>query len=287
MAKHESEEREEVPASITVGNVQIISVTDGRAAVPPSMFFPDKSAEQLAPYKDYLDGDGNLPLRLGSWLIRDGSRTVLVDTGLGTRPNPFGMTGEIIARVAEAGAKAEDIDTVLTTHMHFDHIGGHTYEKDGKDVLAFPNATHPIRETEWAYWTQPDVMAENPLVESCGLPLQAAGKLELVGQNHVITPSVSYIETPGHTPGHVSVLVMSQGKGALILGDVSHTPIQVHQPGWSISADIDGDAAAKTRAAVFDRIAQEGLTLCAGHYGASEGIGNIVEVEGKRRWQGA
>jgi glyoxylase-like metal-dependent hydrolase (beta-lactamase superfamily II) len=269
--------------SIKVGNIEITSITDGGAAMPPGDFFPGKD---FAPYKEFLDADGNQPLRLGSFLIRDGSRTILVDTGLGERDNMFGMKGDIGGCLAGVGVTRDQIDTVLTTHMHFDHIGGHTVINEGKDVCAFPNATFPIRETEWQYWTQPEVMAENPSIGSCALPLAEQGRLQLVAANHAITPSITYIDTPGHTPGHVSVLVMSQGKGALIIGDVSHSPMQIPNPSWSMPFDTDGDQAAKTRAAVFDRIIQEGLTLCAGHYAAGEGIGTIVEVDGKRTWRG-
>jgi glyoxylase-like metal-dependent hydrolase (beta-lactamase superfamily II) len=269
--------------SITVGNIEIISITDGGAAMPPVDFFGN---QDFSPYQDFLDADGNQPLRLGSFLIRDGSSTILVDTGLGERDNMFGMKGDILGKLAEVGVKPDEIDTVLTTHMHFDHIGGHTLSQGGKDVPAFPKASYPIRDSEWQYWTQPEVMAENPSVGSCAIPLADEGRLKLVGSAHNITSNVSYVDTPGHTPGHVSVLVMSQGKGALIIGDVSHSPMQIPNPSWSMPFDVDGDLAAKTRAAVFDRIVQEGLTLCAGHYAAGEGIGTIVEVEGKRTWRG-
>lgn len=279
-------EGEAVARSISVGDVQITSITDGAASVPLQMFFPDKTEAEVAPFKEYLDEQGLQPMRLGSFLIRDGGRTILVDTGLGERDNAFGMKGDIISRLAETGVRPEDIDTVLTTHMHFDHIGGHTIVKDGKDIAAFPNAMYPIRQTEWDYWTQPSVMAEQPSIGSCVIPLAAAGRLQLVAANYAVTESITYIDTPGHTPGHVSVLVMSRGKGALIIGDVSHTPVQIQNPGWNPDVDSDKAQSERTRVTVFDRIVQEGLTLCAGHYAIGEGIGRIVEVEGKRRWQG-
>ena len=89
--------------------------------------------------------------------------------------------------------------------------------------------------------------------------------------------------TPGHTPGHQSILVSSGGEKAIILGDVSHTPVQILHPDWSPTFDVDPDLSSRTRSDLFDRIEQEGLTIAAGHY-PYPGLGGIVRVEGKRRW---
>src|SRR5581483_6627745 len=134
--------------------------------------------------------------------------------------------------------------------------------------------------------TQPEVKQSQPIIDLCAEPLAAAGLLDLIDGDQTLSPGIATLFTPGHTPGHQSVLVSSGNERAVILGDVSHTPAQVTHPEWSPVFDDDAAQSARTRAALWERIEQQGLTVCAGHY-AYPGFGGIVRVEGKRVWQGA
>lgn len=272
--------------SLDIGSVKVVALEDGEFVVPPAMLFPDLTESDWKPHRRWLDAGGNATLRVGSFLVRDAGQTILVDSGLGQRAREGTPTGKLLSELESVGVAPADIDIVLTTHMHFDHVGGHTVVRDGKDVPTFGRATYIIREKEWDHWTKPEMMAGEPAIGQCCVPLADAGRLKLVGEQHVISPSLSYLETPGHTPGHVSVLIRSQGASAIIIGDVSHIPAQVEEPSWSPAVDSDRVVSEATRRALFERIEQEGLTMCAGHYADSAGIGKLVSVDGKRRWRG-
>lgn len=123
-----------------------------------------------------------------------------------------------------------------------------------------------------------------PHIGLCADPIEAAGLLDLVHGNQSLSAGISTLLTPGHTAGHQSVLVSSEGEKAIILGDASHTPVQILHPDWAPRWDADPELSTRTRVELFDRIEQEGLTIAAGHY-AYPGFGGIVRVEGKRRWQ--
>jgi glyoxylase-like metal-dependent hydrolase (beta-lactamase superfamily II) len=167
--------------------------------------------------------------------------------------------------------------------MHGDHIGGNTVDVDGKPVPTFKNARHVLQRVDWDHFQQPELKSERPVIGLCGDPIEVAGLLDLIDGGQSITAGISTVLTPGHTPGHQSILVSSGDEKAIILGDASHSPVQIIHPDWSPPYDTDPELSARTRASLFDRIEQEGLKIAAGHYPAP-GFGGIVRVEGKRRW---
>jgi glyoxylase-like metal-dependent hydrolase (beta-lactamase superfamily II) len=146
------------------------------------------------------------------------------------------------------------------------------------------NARHLVQRRDWDFFVQPDKMATQSVIGLCAVPLEAAGALDLVDGDQSVTAGISLLLTPGHTPGHQSVLVTSGAEKAIILGDASHSPMQLLHPEWSPSYDTDPIESAQTRAALWDRIEQQGLRVAAGHY-PYPGIGGIARVEGKRTWQ--
>jgi len=264
----------------TVGAVTIIPLSDGDFALPATRVFSSTREEDWSPYREFLTADGQLPLNIGAFLLNEAGEWTLVDTGYGGRGGPGGkLPGEI----EKVGVRPEQIRRVIITHLHSDHIGWNTVDRDGRAEVLFKNARHILQRREWEYYTQPDVLAQNPAVETCVKPVEAAGLLELIDGDAVITTSVSALLTPGHTPGHQSLLINSGNEKAIITGDVTHTPVQIAQPEWSPTFDHDPEESARTRLALFARIEQEGLRVCAGHY-RYPSIGNIVRVEGKRVW---
>ena len=267
--------------TLTVGSITIISLSDGTGAAAPTDMMPSVPAELWQPHGEYLTSDGLIQVNFGSFLIREGATWTLVDTGFGNRPDSRG--GALMSELEKADVRPEAISRVIITHLHGDHYGGNTVDVDGQPVPVFKNARHIIQRADWRHFQQPEIKDAQPVVALCADPIESAGLLDLIDGGQTISAGISTLLTPGHTPGHQSILVTSGDEKAIILGDVSHTPVQILHPDWSPSFDVDAELSARTRSEVFDRIEQEGLKIAAGHY-PYPGLGGIVRVEGKRRW---
>ncbi len=150
--------------------------------------------------------------------------------------------------------------------------------------LFFPNARHFVQQSEWDYWMRPKVVASQEHLRDCISPLEAEGRVELFEGEKALDASVTLVPAPGHTPGHVTVGIYSQGERAIIIGDASHHPLQLDHPDWSPSADTDPKQSAATRESLFEDAIGDGRTWIAGHW-ANPGIGRIVRLEGKRIFQ--
>jgi glyoxylase-like metal-dependent hydrolase (beta-lactamase superfamily II) len=267
--------------TLQVGSITIISLSDGVSPSLPTVTWPNIQPDDLSYLSGFLQPDGMYHMNYGSFLIREDETWTLVDTGYGTRPDSKG--GDLVPELGRAGVEPREIERVIITHLHGDHVGGATADVDGAPVPVYPNARHIVQREDWVYFQQPAVKAERPVIGLCADPLEPAGLLDLIDGGKAISTGISTFLTPGHTPGHQSVLISSGGEKVVILGDVSHSPIQLLHPDWSSPFDVDPIESAQTRAKLFERIEQEGLTVAAGHY-PYPGFGGIVRVEGKRRW---
>jgi glyoxylase-like metal-dependent hydrolase (beta-lactamase superfamily II) len=267
---------------LQVGSISIIPISDGSSRPPVARIFPSTSAEQWDALKEYLNSDGTISLNFGAFLIREGDDWTLVDTGFGNRPESYG--GRLLGELEKGTLQPADISRVIFTHLHPDHIGWTTIDRDGQPEILFKNARHVVQRKDWEHFMQPAVKAARPSITLCVEPLQRAGLLDLIDGDRSISVGISTLCTPGHTPGHQSLLVSSGGEKAIILGDVAHTPAQVVQSDWSPVSDVDAVQSARTRSEIWDRIEQQGLKVAAGHF-AYPSIGGIVRVEGKRRWR--
>jgi glyoxylase-like metal-dependent hydrolase (beta-lactamase superfamily II) len=267
---------------LKVGLITIIPVSDGSFRPPVARVFPSVSAGQWEPLKEHLNSDGTISLNFGAFLIREGDDWTLADTGFGNRPASYG--GRLLDEFDRANLHPADISRVIFTHLHPDHIGWTTVDRDGRPEILFKNARHGVQRKDWEHFMQPAVKEAQPSIALCAEPLEGSGQLDLIDGDRSISAGISALCTPGHTPGHQSLLVSSGDERAIILGDVAHTPAQVAQPDWSPFSDFDAVQSAKTRSAVWERIEQQGLKVAAGHF-AYPSIGGIIRVEGKRRWQ--
>jgi glyoxylase-like metal-dependent hydrolase (beta-lactamase superfamily II) len=139
---------------------------------------------------------------------------------------------------------------------------------------------------DWETCHRPDVQPTRfPNAPTCVWPLEQLGLVELMHGEHSITPELTAVPTPGHTPGHVSILVTSRGERALVLGDAAHTPVQFEEPDWVSRADMDPELTRQTRRALVERLEREKILVAAGHFEAP-GFGRVVRLEGKRYWRG-
>jgi glyoxylase-like metal-dependent hydrolase (beta-lactamase superfamily II) len=139
---------------------------------------------------------------------------------------------------------------------------------------------------DWEACHQAEVQeARFPNAPTCVWPLEQLGLIEFMNGEHILTRDLTAIPTPGHTPGHMSIMVTSQGERALILGDVVHNPAQVHETDWVSRADMDPDQTRVTRRTLMEKLEREGITGASGHFPAP-GFGKVVRLEGRRYWQG-
>lgn len=268
--------------SIRVGDVTVYPLVQLYYRVDPSRFFPGVDRSRIAaddwywasPYVE----SGALVIDMGGFLIRTADRNILVDAGVGNdkdRPNPnfHHRTDAWLDLLPQAGVTVDDIDTVLFTHLHVDHVGFATTHRDGRWVPTFPRATYRTTADELAYWTSPAAAPElarlGDYIADSILPLSDAGVLEITPPDAVISDEVRLIPSPGHTPGNVSVEIRSRGRRAIFAGDMIHHALQLAFPERSTDYCIDEDRAAIARIALLQNLGPDDLLFPA-HFPRSE-----------------
>jgi glyoxylase-like metal-dependent hydrolase (beta-lactamase superfamily II) len=270
--------------TVTVGNVQVTPVIDTPVLMNPQYFMPNHAEQMYAEYEHLLDERRLMRMSITCYLVRSDGRTLLVDTGLGNRRRPNFPRGHLDDSLEELGVDPGEIDIVLNTHLHIDHTGWNTVDDEqGNSRIFFPNAEFWVQQPEWDYWVQPEHLdnPEFPHLRETVLPLKDSGRLHFVKPDDAITADLTYVATPGHTPGHVAIGIHSAGERAIIIGDASHHPIQLDHPDWSPSADVDPVQSYRTRERLFEEAVADGRTWIAGHW-MFPGVGRIVRLDGKR-----
>ena len=274
-----------------VGNAEIVALSDGRIRFAPSDFFPTVSAAAWEPYRADLTPQGDMVMNLGCFTIRSEGKTILIDTGLGSESSGLAtleyarLPGDMQAK----GVSAADVDIVGITHLHVDHVGWNfVYDEQGGDADAagapmFPNARYWVSNADWRVFTR-GALGRREYVAKQVRPLQERGLLDLFEGERQLTGEVSTLPTPGHTPGHTSFLIASQGERAIITGDAIHARAQAQETHWSPRADSKPDLSAQTRQELLARIERDNAMLISGHF-PSPGFGALVRMNGKRYWQ--
>ena len=220
---------------ISVGNVEALSVTDGFSAKrDPTATFPETSIEQWREYPEIVDENDEIQSRYGSVILRSEGKIILVDTGMQTATG-----GALLDDMRGNGVAPEDVDIVFLTHLHPDHVGWNIDLSSGKP--AFPNARYIAPRSDYDYWIQPDVLAAAEHVQLHVVPLTELKLLDLFDEGYKVTDELITVSTPGHTPGHTSLLIASGGERAFVLGDVAHSPAQAHYTDWNPMFDIQPD----------------------------------------------
>ncbi|MEU6541592.1 MBL fold metallo-hydrolase [Streptomyces sp. NPDC047000] len=286
---------------ITLGDVRITRVVEWSGPIRTARFIiPDSDEETWRRNEKWLAPDFWTPAgdsyrcRIQTWVLRSEGRTVLVDTGVGNDrdrpqvPQFAGLRTDYLARLREAGVTPEDVDVVVNTHIHYDHVGWNTELRDGAWVPTFPNATYLIPRADHLYFG-PDgahrtgaPRDEHERVRRQGgklvfddsiAPVHRAGQTVLWEGSHRIDGNLLLEAAPGHTPGS-SVLTLRSGTDrAVFVGDMLHSPVQVLEPGWNSCFCDDLRLAARTRRAYLARAAELRELVIPAHWpghGAAE-----------------
>ena len=275
-----------MPDNIRVGNVDIVAVLD---MVPPprepTMMFPTTSAQDWESHQDALE-DGQLQLYYLHFFLRSQGKTIMVDTGMGPGPHPDRgyRTGDLINQLNIKGVDTADVDIVAHTHLHGDHVGWNIDYTNSQPAPTFPKARYLVPRLDWEHFTQSDVIGTAPQVTNSVIPLQGMGLMDLVDSEYNITDEVKTLSTPGHTPGHMVIVITSQGEKAMVVGDLLHNKAQVERPDWTAGVDTDKEASRLNRESILDQAEQEGYVIAAGHFHPNDHIGKVMRLEGKRFW---
>jgi glyoxylase-like metal-dependent hydrolase (beta-lactamase superfamily II) len=235
-------------SSMTVGDIRLTLLPDGYHRCDPLATFVGSTAADWDEHRHLLDEQGRVVLTMGALLAElPGGERVLIDAGFGPRTvvlAELGMEfwgGRLLRSLAAVGLTARDIDIVVYSHLHMDHVGWTTDRARG--ALTFERARHVMASAEWEYWRAEarrggpdhhDLTALTP-------------RVELVDGDATVVPGITLVPTPGHTPGHCSLLVSSAGERAVVLGDAIHCPLQISHPEWAFTADANPAAAVRAR----------------------------------------
>jgi glyoxylase-like metal-dependent hydrolase (beta-lactamase superfamily II) len=198
----------------------------------------------------------------------------------------FGMAGRLQDELRAAGIGPDDVDVVVLSHLHPDHVGGNV-RRDGEDVqLAFARARYLVNEVDWAAFHDVEVQRHFPFafVDQTITPLEALGALELFAGDHRATEEVTLLSAPGHTPGHMIARIQSRGEHAVLVADALLHPAQVTEPDWSSMFDMDVDNDRRTRHELLDELESQNLLFAASHF-PEPSFGRIVRDDGRRYWQ--
>ena len=270
-----------------IGDFEATIVSDGTLALGPfANLYPKVSKDDLtgAVTSEFASPDAFVAQE-NCMVLNTGDKLVLFDSGMGAS-KAFGPgAGRLGATLTQAGIKPEDIDVIVLTHAHVDHLSGIM----SGDRRMFPNAQVAISKTEFDFWTDEAKTSWTGVLKMLVDAARAnllpnKDRLILVENGKEVVKGVTAIATPGHTPGHTSYAIASGGKTFLYTGDfVSHTAISFRHPDWAFGFDGDPAAASATRVKALDMAAAEGMTLIGYHF-AFPGIGHVAREGGAYRF---
>ncbi|HUC19148.1 MAG TPA: MBL fold metallo-hydrolase [Acetobacteraceae bacterium] len=244
-------------------------------------FFPAVTPELFEENRSWLEPEAldpatrKLILCVQSYLVRTPHHTILVDSCVGNdkprlhRPFWHMMKSKAFLQdLAAAGVSPADIDFVMCTHLHVDHVGWNTHLESGRWVPTFPNARYLFSERELAYWTEQHAREPIACIADSVLPILDARQADLVRSDHVLNDHVRLMPTPGHTPDHFCVALGSGRDDAIVTGDLIHSPIQMRYPEISYRADFDPKQSAASRRAFLERYCETATLCCPAHFPA-------------------
>jgi glyoxylase-like metal-dependent hydrolase (beta-lactamase superfamily II) len=271
-----------------LGAIEITVVSDGTLAFPAETLWGDRAEDARSLLTSTFQPSSPVGLQINTTLVNTGDKLVLIDAGCGV--DKFQNTnGRLLGHLAIAGYAPGDIDMILFTHFHFDHLWGISDSKNAS--LLFPSAEFVASEAEVAFWSDPGLASkvsakQQPLVTQTNLKL-ARPRLRQIKAGAEVAPGVTTFDTAGHTPGHMSVHISSGREEMLLTGDVVADPeIGFLHPEWAFGFDLDAPLATKARMAFLDRAAAD-KTLVGSYHLPFPGFGHVVREGNGYRWLAA
>lgn len=291
--------------TLTFGDVTVTRAVEsvGSIGMTPDQFFPGTDASVweseegwLRPHFLESDGDSTMTstarTAFQTWILRSGGKTILIDAAIGDDkerpdvPSWDHLKTGFLDRLAEAGVTPAEVDYVVNTHLHADHVGWNTRLVDGEWVPTFPNARYLLSEEDLAFWN-PE--AGNTTIMGPGArtvwadsvqPLLDAGLVTPWSNEYRIDDALTLEAAPGHTPGSSILRVHSRDAEALFVGDTLHSPAQVADVHTSSCFDEDTETAHKTRDRIFNEAAEKGVPMFPAHFGGHAGFTVTKSGEG-------
>lgn len=295
-----------------IGDIKVTSIVEQDLGDLATLI-PGATAEVLDKVNwlrpDFVDGDGTMTGLIQTFIVETPALKIVVDTCVGNDKERPAIEAwhrkqrKFLEKLEAAGYPPASIDVVLCTHMHFDHVGWNTYLDGGHWKPTFPNARYLFAEKEFQHWGKEsekpaldpaqatsqeemlhallDMLTRQTRLDSVN-PVVEAGLSDLVPQDHQVCPGVHLTPTPGHTPGHVSVVITSRGETAFITGDVIHHPVQVAVPELFTIADSSAEGAQLTRKEILSQLA-DGDTLLIGSHFSEPTAGYVQKDQGGYR----
>jgi glyoxylase-like metal-dependent hydrolase (beta-lactamase superfamily II) len=275
-----------------VGDFEVQRITEFEGPfIAPKAFFPDFDPEVVRANPDMAGprlidpATGKLVFSFHSFIVKTGHHTILIDSCLGndkerpTRPQFHRLRTPFLADLANAGVRVEDVDYVMCTHLHWDHVGWNTRLENGRWVPTFPNARYIMARREFEHWQGVQQRGEDTphrlAFEDSVLPVVRAGLSVLVEDDYAFEDGLWFESAPGHTPGNVVIHARSRDDRAVFLGDILHHQLQLAKPEWSTLACSDRELSRRTRVRLVEEYAERGTRLLPGHFPAPT-VGRIV-----------
>jgi glyoxylase-like metal-dependent hydrolase (beta-lactamase superfamily II) len=233
----------------------------------------------------YATPQGRMFINFQAFVVQVGTRRIMIDTCIGAdRERQFPVFTRLqtsfLEDLASLGITTDDIDTVLCTHLHFDHVGWNTRLHEGRWVPTFPRARYLFSRKEYEHWMMLRETgthhAVNHLSDAVD-PVVEAGLVDFIDHDQRICEELRLLPTPGHTPDHVSVLICSDGQQGVITGDLMHHPLQLAVPAHPATFDLDKAAGSKTRVEFVRRFQEQPVLVIGSHF-ADPGAGYIVRA---------
>lgn len=268
-----------------VGALTVDVVRDGQFLCPIDFEYPETDEARWEPWRHLLHDGNKVVNEFGGFLVRGGDRLILVDLGFGPAEVPEWRSGELLHSLSELGVSPEDITDVVFTHLHFDHIG---WASVGGDVT-FPNATYHCDEKDWPHF----MVGYEPRPEELTFPEEmlpvnklapVAERMEMWSGGGEVLPGIEVIPTPGHSPGHCSIRVTSEGEALILAGDIAHHQAEFIESGWEGVADLDPDLARQSRYDLKAYLADTGTPFAAAHFRDFE-IGRVIRTDSGYAWE--